>query len=79
MRTVEQSESSLEAILREVAKGETVEILRQDIPVAVVYPVSKHPLASERTTNAIERLRKIQERNTLGGISIKTLIEEGRP
>ena len=79
MRTVEQSDTSLNELLDEVSKGETIEIRRGSIAIARVSPVPSHNRTPAEVADALERLAKLQERHTLGGLSIKSLIEEGRP
>jgi len=77
MVRLEQSSTSLESALAEVAKGETVEILRHGLPVARVIPP---PQASdpEKVRQAVAELRELRKGVTLGGLKIKELIDEGR-
>lgn len=79
MVRLEQSSTSLDEVLAQVAKGEPVEVLRGGRPVARVSPLSESNPSQEEIKEAIAGLRRIQERNTLGGISLKSLIDEGRP
>jgi prevent-host-death family protein len=65
-------------ILERVACGEEFTITRHGSPVAKLIPVKKQSTHEERRM-AIERMREIAERTSLGGLKIKDLINEGRP
>jgi prevent-host-death family protein len=65
-------------ILERVAGGEEFTITRHGSPIARLVPAKKQYTAEERR-QAIQRMREISERNTLGGLKIKDLIREGRP
>jgi prevent-host-death family protein len=65
-------------ILERVAGGEEFTITRHGSPVAKLIPVKKLSTLEERRM-AIERMREIAERTSLGGLKIKDLINEGRP
>ena len=78
MRTVGSYEAKthLPRLLDEVAGGEEITITKHGVPVAVLVP----PPGRERrsTAEVIEELREFRKGNTLGGLKIKDLIEEGR-
>jgi prevent-host-death family protein len=65
-------------ILERVAGGEEFTITRHGSPVARLVPAKKQYTVEERR-RAIQRMREISQRNTLGGLKIKDLINEGRP
>jgi len=65
-------------ILERVAGGEEFTITRHGSPIAKLIPVKKQSTLEERRM-AIERMREIAERTSLGGLKIKDLINEGRP
>lgn len=78
MRTVGayEAKTHLPQLLDEVARGETVTITKHGVPVAMLVPT---PEASRRDVGkAIEELRRLRQGITLGGLSIREMIEEGR-
>ncbi len=64
-------------LLERVEAGEEITITRHGSPVARLVPVKRTTTAVERRA-AIEAMRKLAEGNSLGGLRIKDLIEEGR-
>lgn len=78
MRTVGSYEAKthLPRLLDEVAKGEEITITKHGVPVAVLVPPPEKRRRSTR--EVIEELRELRKGNTLGGLKIRDLIEEGR-
>ncbi len=76
MRTVGAYEAKTHwsELLDEVAKGETITITRRGEPVAVLAP----PVREKSMDELIQEMRKLRKGQTLGGITIRELIEEGR-
>ncbi|TAK27785.1 MAG: type II toxin-antitoxin system prevent-host-death family antitoxin [Chloroflexota bacterium] len=80
MRTVGayEAKTHLPRLLDEVAKGETITITKHGVPVAVLAPIP----AQQRTDvgKLIDEWRAYREEHniTLGGLSIREMIEEGR-
>ena len=80
MQTVSayQAKTHLSRLLDDVARGETITITRHGAPVAMLVP----PPDKQRVDVAelIEEWKRYQrEQNiTLGGLSIREMIEEGR-
>lgn len=78
MRKVGASEAKthLAELLDSVSRGESVKILRHGKPVALMIPATadkKIPVSE-----AIARLKHLRKDATLAGISLKTLMNEGR-
>jgi prevent-host-death family protein len=72
-----QAKTQLSQLLDEVEKGETVTITRHGTPVAVLSPAQ--PVRDKRTGEEIlAEMKRIRAGITLGGISIRQLIDEGR-
>jgi len=67
----------LSRLLDRVAKGEHITITRHGVPVAQLVPVPREPTPEERR-KAIDELREFAKGNSLRGLSIKDLINEGR-
>jgi prevent-host-death family protein len=78
MRTVGayEAKTHLSQILDEVTRGERVAITKNGTPVALLVPVpaTQKPDARE----VIRQLREFRREITLGGISVRKMIEEGR-
>lgn len=79
MRTIGayEAKTHLPRLLDEVASGEEITITKHGVPVAVLVPVQHRtgPSVSE----AIAELRAIRARSPLNGVTIRELIDEGRP
>jgi prevent-host-death family protein len=72
-----EAKTHLPALLERVAKGEQITITKHGVPVAQLVPVQAVPDREKRLA-AIAELKHLREGRTLGGITIKQLIEEGR-
>jgi prevent-host-death family protein len=79
MKTVPSYEAKthLPRLLQYVAKGEQVTITRHGVPIAILSPAgaTRTKRSVRETIEAIKRFRK---GNTLGGMSLRDLINEGR-
>ena len=79
MQTVSayEAKTHLSRLLDDVARGETITITRHGMPVAMLVPPDKR---REDVAELIEEWRRYRrEQNiTLGGLSIREMIEEGR-
>jgi len=71
-----EAKTHLPRLLDEVAKGETIEITKRGVPVAVLGPVS--PGRQVGLDEAIEGLRAFRKHHRLDGVTIRQLIGEGR-
>jgi len=72
---VSEARVHLSRLLDEVETGETITITRRGRPVARIVPIGRR----RRTTHeAIEAIREFGKSHTLGDLTIKELIEEGR-
>ncbi|MGH7883930.1 MAG: type II toxin-antitoxin system Phd/YefM family antitoxin [Candidatus Dormibacteraceae bacterium] len=70
-----EAKTHLPRLLSEVAKGRSITITRHGLPVACLTPVQQpRPPVRE----VIQRLRALRKGVTLGGVSIRELLEEGR-
>lgn len=80
MRTVGayEAKTHLARLLDQVAGGESITITRHGVPIAMLVPA---PEAQRKNTEEILKAwREWQHREniTLGGLTIRELIEEGR-
>lgn len=71
-----EAKTHLAALLDRVARGERIAIARHGVPVAVLHPVQAPKRMAVR--EAIAELRRFRDRHSLGGDTIRSLIEEGR-
>ena len=72
---VYEAKTHLPRLLDEVEQGETITITRHGRPVAQMVPVHGRKRTVKET---IEAIRDFRKGHTLGDITIKQLIEEGR-
>jgi prevent-host-death family protein len=72
---VYEAKTHLSQLIEDVEKGETITISRHGKPVARLVPVETGKLSRKE---AVERLLAFREKHTLGGITIRELIDEGR-
>ena len=79
MRTVGAYEAKTRfgELLREVENGETIIVIRHGQPVARLSPMDRETDDAAAAIEEIHRFRR-ENRPTLGGITLRELIEEGR-
>jgi prevent-host-death family protein len=70
-----QAKTYLPALLERVAKGERITITRHGVPVAMLVPVER---ARRDARELVRELRELRKGCTLGGVTMRELIEEGR-
>lgn len=75
-----EAKTKLPALLARVEEGEEFMITRHGKPVARLVPAVAvpDPERAARIERAIAKLRELRKGQTLGGISPRELIEEGR-
>jgi prevent-host-death family protein len=73
---VYEAKTRLSELLDRVAKGETITITRHGVPVAVLAPTPESRALS--VEQAVEDLKRLRKGRSLGGLTIRELIEEGR-
>lgn len=82
--TIEREEqTTLAQLLERVARGERITITENGVPVAVMDTAEqvdevRSPERRQQIREAIEAIKEIGSRNSLGGLSIREMIEEGR-
>jgi prevent-host-death family protein len=70
-----EAKTHLPRLLRDVARGETITITRRGTPVALLMPPPRQRVGARE---AIAALRVFRQGKTLGGLSARELVEEGR-
>jgi prevent-host-death family protein len=78
MRTVGayEAKTHLSQLLEEVTRGEQVAITKNGMPVALLVPVPSMQKPDAR--EVIRQLREFRRGVTLGGLSVREMIVEGR-
>jgi prevent-host-death family protein len=71
------AKTHLSALLEKVASGEEVVITKHGRPVARLVSASRFDRG--RVNEAFDKLKALRKGTTLGGLSWKTLRDEGRP
>ena len=74
-----EAKTHLSALLERVAKGETITITRNGVPVARLAPLTsqnRRPRLSHR--EVVDGMRELRERAKPGTIGIRDIIKEGR-
>ena len=71
-----EAKTHLPKLLERVIKGERITITKHGVPVAVLQPPPF--LRKTEPKKIIAELRKFREKQTLKGLSIRDMIEEGR-
>jgi len=71
-----EAKTHLPRLLERVFKGERITITKHGVPVAILQPPD--PAKKIDTKSVILEMRKFRDKHSLGGISIREMIEEGR-
>lgn len=71
-----EAKTHLPRLLDKVAQGESVTITKHGVPVAMLVPIPAAQRKSVRET--IEAIEQFRQGNSLGGMTIQEMIEEGR-
>ena len=71
-----EAKTKLSQLLERVERGERIVITRHGRPIAELVPVSRR--SRESIQAAIEDLKKFRSTHSLGELTIREMIEEGR-
>ena len=71
-----EAKTHLPKLLERVLKGERITITKHGVPVAVLQPPDTTKKVD--TKSVILEMREFRDKHSLGGISIRDMIEEGR-
>ena len=72
-----EAKTHLSALLEKVEAGAEITITKHGSPIAKIVPMKKKATLDERAA-AVERIHKLGEKLSLGGLKIKDLIAKGR-
>lgn len=71
-----EAKTYLSKLLERVGKGEQFTITRHGVPVARLVPPDR--AAKLSATDAVAELKRLRKRCNLNGLSLRSMIEEGR-
>ena len=71
-----EAKTHLPKLLERVLKGERITITKHGVPVAVLQ--APDPEKTFDIKSVISELRNLRSKHSLGGLSIREMIEEGR-
>jgi prevent-host-death family protein len=71
-----EAKTHLPKLLARVMKGERITITKHGVPVAVLQSPDLNKSVDAKSV--ISKLRSFRDRHTLGDLSIRDMIEEGR-
>ena len=71
-----EAKTKLNALLKKVAKGETIQITLRGVPVAKLVPAGSEEAQDPR--DIVRDIRELRKGVTLGKIQIRDLVREGR-
>ena len=71
-----EAKTKLPELLKRVESGEHITIARHGTPIAVLIPIGEYPRRDPRA--AAEALREFALAHSLGGMSVREMIDEGR-
>ena len=71
-----EAKTHLPKLLERVSKGERITITKHGVPVAVLQPHDNQKIMD--TKSVISQLREFRKKHTLGNLSVREMIEEGR-
>ena len=71
-----EAKTHLTRLLERVAAGEQITITRHGTPIARLVPVK--PTGTREIRETIAKLKEFSKGQTLGGLKVKDLINEGR-
>lgn len=71
-----EAKTHLSELLDEVSKGARISITRKGVPVAVMVPPSTRGKGD--VAESIRKLKEFRKGITLGGVSIRELVDAGR-
>lgn len=72
-----EAKTHFSELLERVAGGERITITKHGVPVAVLQPPEIRR-DSQKVAEAIEQIKRLRKGRTLGELTIREMIEEGR-
>lgn len=72
-----EAKTHLPKLLERVARGERISITKHGVPVATIQPAES--AAKKPVAETIEQLKQFRKTHRLGALSIREMLDEGRP
>ena len=72
-----EAKTDLPKLLERVARGERIVITRHGVPVAMILPAES--IVKSPMNEAIEQLKRFRKNHRLGSLSIRAMLDDGRP
>jgi prevent-host-death family protein len=73
-----EAKTHFSELLKEVIKGENIVITKHGVEVALLVPFKAQEKPEHPVSEAIRTLKKLRQKQTLDGLSIREMREEGR-
>lgn len=74
-----ERDARLEQLVSEAEQGESIVLTRDGVPVATIVPkMTRSEADRARALQAVEEIKRLSRGQSLDGLSIKDLINEGR-
>lgn len=73
-----EAKTHFSELLSEVMKGENIIITKHGVEVALLLPFTHQEEPENPVEEAIRNLKKLREKQTLGGLSVREMRERGR-
>ncbi len=74
---LQEAKSRLSELVVKASKGERFTITKRGVPIAQIVPMQTINYQEERA-KAVHEIRRLRKDVTLGDLTIKELVEEGR-
>lgn len=71
-----EAKTHLNELLRRVSNGETIRITVRGVPIAKLVPANEEEQRDLKKT--VREIRELRKGASLGGLSLRELIDEGR-
>ena len=71
-----EAKTHLPELLNQVVKGEKITITKHGVPIAMIVPIEQS--RTKEIDSAIAKIKQMRKKLTLGGLSVRDLINEGR-
>jgi prevent-host-death family protein len=71
-----EAKTHLNELLKRVSEGETIRITKRGIPIAKLIPDQEN--GQKDLKKLVQEIREIRKGASLGGMTIRELIDEGR-
>ena len=71
-----EAKTHLPRLLKRVESGESITITRHGVPIALLVPPPGRKIIN--TQKVLQEVRSFRKGRTLGGVTVRDMVEEGR-